>query len=267
MAVAKARLAAAGYDVLVANDQADGQRTTIELAVTRDEWRALEADGYQVTLIDRGRPLRETLAPSPSSAPTAVPASYRDLQGIVDRMQQIAAAFPTIARVVDLTATYNTPPTAEGRHLFALKISDNVGQDEDEPAVLLISAHHAREITTPVITLAAADRLTAQYATDPRIAAAVNAHEIWIAPVWNPDGYSHVFTTDNLWRKNRRVFANGTGVDLNRNYSQGWSASCREHNDVECKGPSAASEPETQALMTVAARALCQDRRLPLLQP
>ena len=35
----------------------------------------------------------------------------------------------------------------------------------------------------------------------------VDGNEIWIAPVWNPDGYEYVFTTqDNLWRKNRRVF-------------------------------------------------------------
>ena len=63
-----------------------------------------------------------------------------------------------------LISIYGTP--YEPGQLVALKISDNVGQDEDEPAVLLISAHHAREITTPVITLAAADRLTMQYATD-----------------------------------------------------------------------------------------------------
>jgi carboxypeptidase T len=244
-----ARLGASGYDVIAS----DPERGTIELAVTGPEWRRLEASGYEVTFVDRGRPLREVLATPPSMTPDAVPASYRDLQGIIDRMQQIAAAFPAIARVVDLTATYNTPPTFEGRHLLALKISDNVNQDEDEPAVLIVSAHHAREISTPVIALAAADRFTTQYATDPRIAAAVNGHEIWIAPVWNPDGYNHVFTTDNLWRKNRRVLAGGVGVDLNRNYSQGWNAPCAGSTNVTSetyKGSSAASEPETQTLIT-----------------
>ena len=238
----KARLTAAGYDVLVA----DLQQASIDLAVTRDEWQSLESAGYEVTLIERGRPLRD-------SVQAAVPASYLDLQGILDRMQAIAAAYPAIARVVDLTATYNTPTTAEGRHLYALKISDNVGTDEDEPSVLVIAAHHAREITTPVIALAAADRLTSQYATDSRIAAAVNGHEIWIAPVWNPDGYNHVFTTDNLWRKNRRVFAGGVGVDINRNYSQGWNGPCPGSTSVTSetyRGPSAASEAETHTLMT-----------------
>jgi hypothetical protein len=71
--------------------------------------------------------------------------------------------------------------------------------------------------------------------------------------VWNPDGYNHVFTSNNLWRKNRRVFASGVGVDQNRNYAQGWSASCAGSTSASSdtyKGPSAASEAETQTMMT-----------------
>ena len=30
--------------------------------------------------------------------------------------------------------------------MFALKISDNVDLDEDEPAMLIVGTHHAREI-------------------------------------------------------------------------------------------------------------------------
>jgi hypothetical protein len=91
-------------------------------------------------------------------------------------MHEIASTYPAIAQVVDLTATYSTPPTFEGRHMFALKISDNVAIDEDEPAMLVVSAHHAREISTPVIALDAADRLTSGYDVDPRLTAAVNGH-------------------------------------------------------------------------------------------
>jgi hypothetical protein len=206
--------------------------------------------GHPVTLVEQSHPLRNQL--DPGTAPRAVPATYRDLAGVIAKMHEIAAAFPAIARVVDVTAVYGAPSTFEGRHLFALKISDNVALDEDEPAVLVVSAHHAREIVTPVITLSAAERLTAGYQTDPRITAAVNGHEIWIAPVWNPDGYNYVFTADNLWRKNRRVFSSGVGVDQNRNYSQGWGASCAGSTSVASetyKGPSAASEAETQTMM------------------
>jgi hypothetical protein len=182
-----------------------------------------------------------------------VPAGYRDLDGVLARMQEIAAAHPAIAQVVDITDTYGTPPTFEGRHLFALKISDNVSADEDEPAMLIVGTHHARELVAPVIVLGAAERLASGYGTDARLTSAVNNQEIWIAPVWNPDGYNRVFTADNMWRKNRRPFAGGTGVDINRNYPLGWSSSCAGSTTTSAetyKGPSAASEAETQTMMT-----------------
>ena len=144
VAALNARLVAGGYDVLLA----DVERSTIDLAVTRAEWRSLEAAGLQVILIERARPLQEALQPAPalpapanpetelSASAPAVPATYRNLDAILARMADIAATYPAIAQLVDITATYNTPPTSEGRHLFALKISDNVATDEDEPAVL-----------------------------------------------------------------------------------------------------------------------------------
>ena len=253
-------LTGSGYDIL----RVDAKGAAVDLAVTRAQWQTLVARGYNVAIVGRTRPLREILRPAGAARTTAAPggiasedavgasSTFLDPDETLSRMQQIAAAFPAIARVVDITATYGTPSTFEGRHLFALKISDNVANDEDEPAMLLVSAHHAREITTPLITLGAADRLTSGYGSDPRITAAVNAHEIWIAPVWNPDGYDHVFATDNMWRKNRRVFANATGVDQNRNYPQGWTASCAGSaapGSETYKGPGAASEPETQTMI------------------
>jgi hypothetical protein len=272
-------LEAAGYDVV----RTDVEHSTIELAVTKSEWLTLRSKGYNVTVIDQTRPLHAAVALQPQPATpaqtagrtvqtsgvsgatlpatvvtaAATPATYLELDGIVARMQDIAAAYPAIAQFVDITTTYNTPPTAQGRHLYALKISDNVETDEDEPAMLIVSAHHAREISTPVITLAAAERLTAGYGSDERITSAVDSHEIWIAPVWNPDGYAYVFTTDNMWRKNRRLFSNGAGVDQNRNYPQGWSTSCAGSTSVGSetyKGPSAASEAETQTMMTWSTR-------------
>lgn len=256
-----AGLQQAGYDIL----RVDAASSSIDLVVTRAQSQVLEAGGYRFAVIDRTRPLRDVrgaLGTSPRSSPggevsitdaARASSTYLDLEEVHARMQQIASSYPSIARLVDITATYGTPPTGEGRHLFALKISDNVAVDEDEPGMLIVSAHHAREISTPLITLGAAERLTSGYASDPRIVSAVDTHEIWIAPVWNPDGYAYVFGTDNMWRKNRRPFTNGTGVDQNRNYSQGWTASCAGSTSTASetyKGPSAASEPETQTMMT-----------------
>jgi len=70
----------------------------------------------------------------------------------------------------------------------------------------------------------------------------------------NPDGLAYVWSTDNMWRKNRKLNPGGSyGVDLNRNYPIGWNFSCGG-SSVETsetyKGISAASEPEIQTMMS-----------------
>ena len=267
--VRKQSLEVRGFDVL----WADAAHTAIDLIVTAGEWRELQHEGWQGRIVDRGRPLRgedgrtHRVTSAPPAKPSrvdgaavtaaaiaAVPLNepgYSDLAGILASMQAIADLYPAIARFVDVTATYGAPATAEGRHLYALKISDNAAVDEDEPAMLIVAAHHAREISTPVIALRAAERFTSQYGIDPEVTAAVDGNEIWIAPLWNPDGYNHVFTTDNMWRKNRRLFGGGVGVDLNRNFPPGYSAPCAGSTSVASetyKGPSALSEAETQTM-------------------
>jgi carboxypeptidase T len=255
----RATLEKSGFDVL----GEDATRSTVDVAATRLELHALRVQGYSIVGVEQSRPLEDVLRTGRAGTAQAVggeqlveaaaTTGYRNLESVLARMQEIADAYPALAQVVDVTATYNAPPTFEGRHLYALRISDNVALDEDEPAMLIVGTHHAREIVPPVIALYAAEMLTSGYGTDARITAAVDAHEIWIAPIWNPDGYNYVFATNNMWRKNRRVFASGAGVDQNRNYPLGWSSSCAGSTSVGSetyKGPSAASEAETRTMMT-----------------
>jgi hypothetical protein len=241
------------YDVLEGSITPD----SFELIVSEADLERLVREGYEPQLLEVGRPFREIQAER--LALRDVPVGYPDLAQIDAEMNAPATAYPAICQVVDLTARYGTPATVEGRHLMAVKISDNVTLDEDEPAFLLVSAHHAREIVTPVIALHVIEQLTSQYGVDTAITDFVDEYEIWIAPVWNPDGYEYVFSTDNWWRKNRRVFAEGVGVDLNRNYPFGWDSPCGGSTDVTTevyRGPGPASEAETQTMI-----ALAQDRR------
>jgi len=116
----------------------------------------------------------------------------------------------------------------------------------------MVSCHHAREIVTPVIALYAIEQLTTEYGNDPDITAAVDDYEIWISPVWNPDGYEYCYYVNNWWRKNRQPYPPGVGVDLNRNYPFGWDSWCSGDTDPTSetyKGPSPASEAETQTMM------------------
>ena len=162
----------------------------------------------------------------------AQPAGFQTYAGIVATMQAAANNFPAICQFVDLNAKYGTPLTVNGNRIYAIRISDNVAVEEDEPSFLMVSAHHGNEYGTPVVALDAISRLTSGYGVDPTITQLVDENEIWIAPVWNPDGY---WTSRN----------NANGVDLNRNYPFLWSSPC----NTGLAGPSAASENETQLMV------------------
>ena len=248
------RLTEAGFDVLPV-----GAGHACEVIVSEAELETLRLGGLAPEVIVAGQPFRDIQA-GPLSI-QAVPSGYPELEQILAQLHAAEDDFPALCKVVDLTETYGTAPTFEGRHLFALKISDRVAQEEDEPAFLLVGAHHAREVVTPVIALYAVEQLTQGYGVDPNITALVDEYEIWVAPVWNPDGYEHVFRTDNFWRKNRRVFSPGAGVgvDLNRNYPVGWDAGCGGGTvpmSETYRGPAPASEAETQTMI-----AFGRDRR------
>ena len=116
-------------------------------------------------------------------------AQYPTLTQINNQMRAAANSFPAICQFVDLNAKYGTPLTHQGRRIYAVKISDNVTQDENEPAFFMAGAHHGKEEVTPVICLDAINRLTTGYASDPTIRRLVDSYEIWIVSNCSPDGY------------------------------------------------------------------------------
>jgi carboxypeptidase T len=244
---AATRLEGAGYDVLGFSVPAG----TVDLAVTGAEMAALAAAGYSVTIVAPSAPLSQILG-APDGSP---PGGYPDLAAVEASLFATAAAFPAITKLVNAAAVYGPGATYEGRPIHVLKISDNAAVDEDEPNALFVSNHHAREIVTPVIALDLIARLTTGYGTDPAITAWVDGNEIWVAPTWNPDGYAYVWAVDNLWRKNRHPYFGTFGVDQNRNYPLGWASACGGStvpSSQTYKGPSPASEEETQSMIAFA---------------
>ncbi len=154
--------------------------------------------------------------------------------------------------------------TLEGRDIVALRISDNAGKDEDEPAVLLMAGIHPREQPAQVLLLRLVDEILEGYGRDARLTRLVDEREIWIIPCFNVDGkvydMKHGNGTDHgaEWRKNRRPNEGGTtGVDLNRQWPVRWGGSTdlREKPKVTLEpksdyfvGWGPMEEPENRAL-------------------
>ncbi|MDD5091421.1 MAG: M14 family metallopeptidase [Candidatus Wallbacteria bacterium] len=186
---------------------------------------------------------------SPWRSRIAAANRYHTYEEVQQELSDYASRYASITKLETIGKSCN------GKDIFALKISDNPGQDESEPAMLLMGAHHAREWISVEVPMAFIDRLLKGYGSDSKITSLVNEREFWIVPIQNPDGLHYSQNTSD-WRKNRRDNKDGSfGIDPNRNYGYGWGvgASASTWSDTY-KGPQIFSEPENCAIRDFARR-------------
>jgi murein tripeptide amidase MpaA len=171
--------------------------------------------------------------------------AYHNLAEIDQFLTDTVALNPTIAsRSVIGTSL-------QGKPIWAVRIQGPNAANNKSFAI--ICNIHAREWISPAVGLWTIDKLITEYGTNQQVTDLVNSVNWYIVPTMNPDGYAYTITTDRLWRKNLRNNGDGsTGVDLNRNFSVGWSApeggNSTIPSDLTYRGPSAFSEPETQVI-------------------
>jgi hypothetical protein len=133
--------------------------------------------------------------------------------------------------------------------------------------VLYSSLQHAREWIAGEVNFRLLEWYIAHYnANDPAIKNLLKKTQLWFVPVANPDGYQYTFLSPQtrLWRKTLRdnngngTIEVGDGVDPNRNYPEHWNyyqeGSSSVMSSETYRGPAAASEPETKALMKLLKR-------------
>lgn len=185
---------------------------------------------------------------SPMDFPPA-DAAYHNYAEMTADIQAVVAAHPGIVSQFSVGQSY------EGREMWAAKISDNVATDEDEPEVLFMGQHHAREHITVEMTLYVLHMLADNYGSDQQITDLVNSREIYIIFTTNPDGSEYDIATGSYrsWRKNRQPNSGSSyiGTDLNRNYGYKWGC-CGGSSGLPSsdtyRGAFAFSAPETQRI-------------------
>jgi len=143
--------------------------------------------------------------------------------GILSAAPSPASALPERAeRRPAVIETKVIGKSVAGRRIRAWHLGDRQEEfGEDIPSVVLISTMHGNE------------RATQQILASLRDGARVHEVDLWVVPVYNPDG---------LARNTRK---NARGVDLNRNYPYKWADLDGNYES----GPKPASEPETRAMM------------------
>lgn len=157
-------------------------------------------------------------------------------------MQQFASDHPQICKLITIATL------ASGRKILALRISDNVNVEENEPEFLYTSSIHGDETTGYILMLHLADSLLNSYGSVDRITSIVDNFDIVICPLANPDGtYKGGNTTVNGATR-----YNANNIDLNRNYPDPEPLDPGNPNYNHIHPDGNAWQPETVAFMNFA---------------
>ncbi|MGW3625766.1 M14 family metallopeptidase [Streptomyces sp. NPDC000880] len=241
-AAARTTLAATGVSV----DEADAHSAVV--SATAAQTKRLRALGYQLEVLPAPPARTNGAAVEPFDFPSA-DARYHNYAEMNAEIDQRIAAHPNIISKRVIGKSY------QGRDIVAVKISDNVATDENEPEVLFTHHQHAREHLTVEMALYLLRELGDDYGTDSRVTGAVNGREIWIIPDVNPDGGEYDIATGSYrsWRKNRQPNSGSSaiGTDLNRNWNFKWGCcggSSGSPSSETYRGARAESAPEVKVV-------------------
>jgi carboxypeptidase T len=180
--------------------------------------------------------------------------SYYDYEKMTILLQELEFNYSSIMSLESIGYTY------EGRALWMIKLSDNASENEDEPGVLFLGAHHGNEKPSYEVLIYFIKYIVENYyrentdddmdgllneddidgfdndgdglldedPSEDRVREVVNNTQIFLIPMVNPDGVE--FGAEGS-RKNR-VPNHGSygfakevtsyGVNLNRNYGYDW---------------------------------------------
>lgn len=199
---------------------------------------------------------------------------YETVEETFAAAQGFATSYPTLASWTPVGQSWEKTQGTGGYDMAVLKLTNQATTGPDggpKPRLFVNSAIHAREYVTAPLMLAFATQLLQGYGKDADATWILDHHEIHLMLHTNPDGRKKA-ETGLLWRKNTNMAycganSNNRGADLNRNFGYSWNitkggGSSGAPCDETYRGPSAASEPETQAVEAYV-RSLWPDRRGP----
>ena len=144
---------------------------------------------------------------------------YHTYESMLAEIQQHQNNHPEICKLYDFGVSSD-----KKTHMWAVKISDNVDTNEDQPNVLLSGGIHGNERPAPEMALYVIKELLDN---KKKYSDLINKTQIWIIPVLNTAG--HI----------RNTRQNANGKDLNRGFPE-------NYDKPSLKG----KEPETVNLLT-----------------
>jgi len=239
------------FDLFEFNDKIEKY---VLVAANQSELERIQALGFKV-VVDKER--TADLALGFGNQIQTIPgySCYRTVEETFAAAASLASTYPTLAQWSDIGNSWEkSVGQPDGYDMMVLKLT-NTQITEAKPKIFIIAGIHAREYTTSETATRFAEYLLANYGTNADVTWMLNYHEIHILFYTNPDGRKEA-EAGISWRKNTNenycgVTSTNRGADLNRNFSYQWGGAGSSSNacDGTYRGPSANSEPETQAVV------------------
>jgi len=255
-----ARLVATGVDLLEMRDGAD-----LFALVTPDTYNTLLTEGWAVRIDAVQTELLTAARVQPFLG------GYRTTAEIERDLRALADQYPTLTRLQDYGDSWEKQQSSgmAGHDLWALHLHSPLTPTQtltvttpiSKPVFFLMAAIHPREIVVTEIAMRFVEHLLAGYGTDAEATWLLDAYDVVVVPLVNPDGY-RLAERELFQRKNRNLtdaascaepptIGNQGGVDLNRNFGYRWGSIDTPFTNPCSQtypGRAAASEPETQAI-------------------
>jgi hypothetical protein len=226
----------------------------------------------------------EWTAPRLASALVLAP-GFHDLEAVHRRLDEAAAAHPQVVTIEQIgSSAWGDLPILAAR--LAGAASDSLAS---KPAVLVAGDIHTREPFGIEIGVDLVSQLSAGYGVDSITTRLLDGAELWVIPVMNPGGWSHLSRGFPGYMRKNLADVNGDGVptpsplfpiewdreplltpivdsiylegiDLNRNFDPHWNLEAGSESGSPLpgahkhRGPRPFSEPETQAIRELALR-------------
>ena len=239
-------------------------------AVTPSQYRWLEREGYFLE-VDAGRTAMLGVQPSLDPRFYYFDDHYPNANGryIVDFLTDTNASYPHLTELMDIGDSWLTDkPGKHTRDIWVLRVTNEnpaFGPIGDKPTFFLMASLHPREVAVPELAIRYIKLLTGGYGgdggygMDPDVTWLVNHNVAYVLVMQNPDGYAVNEQDASASRRKNMDWDDGCdspdswGVDLNRNHGFLWGC-CLGSSSDSCsynyRGPSRASEPETQAFQS-----------------
>ncbi|XP_076158602.1 carboxypeptidase A2-like [Alosa pseudoharengus] len=172
--------------------------------------------------------------------------AYHKLETIYSWMDTLAADYPNVVSKEQIGLSY------ENRPMYVLKFSTG---GTKRPAIWIDAGIHSREWVSQASAVWIANKIASDYNNDPTVTNLLNAMDIYLMIITNPDGYVYSHTNDRMWRKTRSSNPGSLcrGTDPNRNWDSGFGGPGTSKNPCSDSyhGLHAHSEVEVQNVVNL----------------